>query len=544
LSEVDELLARLVAQFASPYDFLRELVQNAIDAGSDTVEVVLYTHADDDGRAVFELVVSDAGAGMDEPIIDRELTRLFGSSKSGDRTKIGGFGIGFVSVFAWQPARVLVQTGRGGETWELVFHEDRRFEKHRVDEPFEGTTVRLFRRGAPSERPAIAEAVRDSLWRWCRYCPIEITFEDVADGNGPELIQDAPLPEGEALVVAAEREQSRLRVAFAVPSHVTLLRGGLVLAEGTPLEQLPHIGARMGRTREHLRVWADSARLRPNLARDTVIDDAGRRAVEQEVETMIAQLRTDLLHRLAALAAVDAQWTSELHGTYGYLHGHLECERANYDEPALRECAIVRLWPGGAIAPAAMARRTKAGVVVAADPATTDEDTRELERLAARAGLLVIAAAPGIDRPWLGPLCDDARVVALPVRRALSRVEPANDADSLCAVLQQLLARAGVAVAAVRAGDFADAEVAPLFGLGVLDAPVLALHGGPLSAHAHAGATVWLDRRHLLVAAAMRHAAIDPLLSALALALGLHARSRVGEPEGVREAVDALRAEA
>ena len=69
MSEVDALLGRLVAQFAGPYDFLRELVQNALDAGSDRAEVVLETHTDVGGEAdevVYELRVSDAGGGMDE----------------------------------------------------------------------------------------------------------------------------------------------------------------------------------------------------------------------------------------------------------------------------------------------------------------------------------------------------------------------------------------------------------------------------------------------------------------------------------------------
>ena len=51
VSEVDALLERLVAQFAGPYDFLRELVQNALDAGSDRAEVVLETHTDPTDRA-------------------------------------------------------------------------------------------------------------------------------------------------------------------------------------------------------------------------------------------------------------------------------------------------------------------------------------------------------------------------------------------------------------------------------------------------------------------------------------------------------------
>jgi hypothetical protein len=78
----------------------------------------------------------------------------------------GGYGVGFVSVFAWEPEAVVVHTGRGGEAWELVFYPDRRFEKLRLGEPVEGTTVMLLRRGRAGERAGIAEAVRDSLWRW------------------------------------------------------------------------------------------------------------------------------------------------------------------------------------------------------------------------------------------------------------------------------------------------------------------------------------------------------------------------------------------
>jgi HSP90 family molecular chaperone len=101
---------------------------------------------------IFELTLIDTGAGMDESIIDQELTRLFASGKSGDRTMAGGFGIGFVSVFAWEPEAVLVHTGRGGESWELVFYGDRSFDKVALEAPVEGTTISLFRRGRKGER--------------------------------------------------------------------------------------------------------------------------------------------------------------------------------------------------------------------------------------------------------------------------------------------------------------------------------------------------------------------------------------------------------
>ena len=64
-SDVDAVLTRLVSQFASPYDFLRELAQNSMDAGSDRVEVTLEMHPLRGGEAVFELSVLDTGVGMD-----------------------------------------------------------------------------------------------------------------------------------------------------------------------------------------------------------------------------------------------------------------------------------------------------------------------------------------------------------------------------------------------------------------------------------------------------------------------------------------------
>src|SRR5690606_10876231 len=366
-AEVDALLERLVAQFESPYDFLRELVQNAMDAGSDRVEVTLESHplrrtdpgADPD-ELIFELRVLDTGAGMDEAIIDQELTRLFASGKSGDRTMAGGFGIGFVSVFAWEPEAVLVHTGRGGESWELVFYGDRSFDKVALEEPVEGTTISLFRRGRKAEREAIAEAIRDSLWRWCRFCSLELSFEDL-DGDDPAaLIQDSPEPPelglGAGLTQSEVRGESTLRVSCAVPANAVFLRRGLILAEGGPRQLLASVADKLGRSVEHLQIWADSPLLRTTLARDKVLDDEGRVTVERRLLELVARLRVDLLGALEQLAAtgegeldqldreapVDPRWTHERHAIYGALHAHLELEYQHLDRaprarPILRD---------------------------------------------------------------------------------------------------------------------------------------------------------------------------------------------------------------
>ncbi len=76
-SLADQALANLVDQFARPLDFLRELAQNSIDAGSPRIEVEV---AYEDGKAsddtaegkdgVLTITVRDFGEGMDEELID------------------------------------------------------------------------------------------------------------------------------------------------------------------------------------------------------------------------------------------------------------------------------------------------------------------------------------------------------------------------------------------------------------------------------------------------------------------------------------------
>jgi hypothetical protein len=533
---VDELLARLVAQFASPYDLLRELVQNSMDAGSDRVEVVLHTH--EIGNAVvFEIEVADTGQGMDEAIIDGELTRLFASSKTGDRTMAGGFGIGFVSVFAWEPESVLVQTGRGAEAWELQFFADRRFEKRSIDEPIEGTIVRMFRRGHAPERPAIARAIRDSLWRWCRFCPLEITFEDRTTGE-VESIREDPVPSDEVLATTHEAGDTRVRVAFAVPPHAVLLRRGLVLAEGGPAEILPHAAGKIAASFDHLRVWADSSRLRTDIGRDHVVDDAGRTAVEQIVVAQVQALRGRLVERLVALASSTGTWTADVHREYAYLHAHLRCERDALGD-VLDGFAVLRRAAGDAIALADLVRAAVLGVVAWHDP--TDSAALTVVPLAARAGIPTLVATQADVDAWLGEWLLARKLAVQPLAAIVRDVTPTREADPITSTIEQLLATAGVAgkIAIGRLGATADA----LWGLGVPSLPGVAVTGArrlaPDRTH-----TLWLEERHVLVRAAIVHSAAQPVVAAAAIAFAIAGGwPRPGPDLGALvDAVDALRA--
>ncbi len=183
-----DALENLVSQFSSKYDCIRELVQNSIDAGSQRIDVWTEFSPDGSGGGTIVLHVDDDGEGMDRAIIEGQLTKLFSSRKEGVLTKIGKFGIGFVSIFALEPAAVLLHTGRGGEYWEVLFHQDRSFQLKALDEPSEGTQLSLFIKGPEASYREFVGEIYRALFHWCCHSETEITFEDRA-GAGSKLRQ-------------------------------------------------------------------------------------------------------------------------------------------------------------------------------------------------------------------------------------------------------------------------------------------------------------------------------------------------------------------
>ena len=177
LDLVDEALDNLVNQFARPLDCLRELAQNSMDAGSPRVEVYVEWEVSPTNpqEGVISIHVRDHGEGMDEAIIDQQLTRMFSSTKEGDLTKIGQFGIGFTSIFALKPEIVLLKTGRHGESWELVFHPDRSFDKTRSRVPFAGTHITLFKQISTAKLDAIVQDCRWTLSYWCEHSDVSVS---------------------------------------------------------------------------------------------------------------------------------------------------------------------------------------------------------------------------------------------------------------------------------------------------------------------------------------------------------------------------------
>jgi hypothetical protein len=458
---------------------------------------------------------------MDEAVIDGGLTRLFASTKADDRTMAGGFGIGFVSVFAWQPDVVVVQTGKAGEAWELTFFADRKFEKRALGEPFEGTTVTLLRRGRTHERAQIAEAVRDSLWRWCRFCKLEVSFEDVASGEGPELIQDSPAPPG-PLSFVDDRGDASVHVAFAVPPESVLLRRGLVLAQGASVDLLADLKPAPGRTLEHLQVWADSPNLKTTMARDKVVEDPGRAAVLERIAAAVAGLRGRLVEKTVEAAAEPGPWTRARHTHYAYLHAHLGLEHEHLGKIAAAR--VLRDMAGGTgVSPDELAARGKGRPALWAPPEGGDA---RLIAAAQAAGVPVLAAEPD-DRGWLRELVRGG-VAELAKSCALVR-EGAGEAEPLRALVEAGLQAAG---AAVRIG-VGTREGEPRGGLAIelgrsADGVLVLWSAEAIAAEAWRAAPLWLEAGDPLLRAAVKSFGSEPRAAARGLALAIAAQLAEG----------------
>lgn len=169
---VEDAFRTVVEQFKDPLAFLRELVQNALDAGSTVVDVEVRSDGD---LVTFE--VRDTGDGMDRAIIEGKLLRMFASDKEGDATKIGKFGIGFKSVFALRPEHVIVDTARGAEAWRVIIKDNGAWELFPLDEVLEGTRVRVLKREPDqAARARLVDDSRATVLRWCRYVDAEVRF--------------------------------------------------------------------------------------------------------------------------------------------------------------------------------------------------------------------------------------------------------------------------------------------------------------------------------------------------------------------------------
>lgn len=305
----------LVNQFSDTLAFYRELIQNAIDAGSNRIDVSLEYVLEPGGQGTAVMRVEDDGAGMDENIIDNFLLVLFKSSKENDLTKIGKFGVGFLSVFAPKPFLVRVYTSRNLESWRVDFPNYRSYNKYKMPNLRDGTLVEVHKKVTPQEYAELSEKSLATVRYWCRHADTRIYFRDRSRGV-PELPVNEPfrLPGGESLRYA--EEGTEVVMAFSPPEaggedkpFYGFYNRGLTLKEGRKVF-IPGVEFKM-----------KSRYLEHTITRDNVMEDANyykatdiiKRLASKELPGKLRlELEAVALRLSKAAAAGDAAGVKEL----------------------------------------------------------------------------------------------------------------------------------------------------------------------------------------------------------------------------------------
>lgn len=335
------IVEELVHQFSDPFAFYRELIQNSIDAGSSRIEVSL-TWRPGTPKGLALITVADWGEGMNREVIENYLVTKFRSTKENDLTKIGKFGIGFVSIFSCKPDAVTVDTSRDGESWRVLFKSDTTWELLRLDEPLEGTRITLHKELTASEYEEFVVKSRESLSRWCKHSDADVVFAAAPpDGSAPppgkpvreELRVDAPFQvehqeEGTLIIAGPARVE---------PALTGMYNRGLTLLETTePL--IPGVALKIvSRYLEHTLT-------RDDVRRDKHFSRAMKLAHQLVDEKLLPRLPEEL-----KLAAERRDGARDFDALFDFAATRLKPKQLSW-----------RLTGGGAIAHETLAQHVKA----------------------------------------------------------------------------------------------------------------------------------------------------------------------------------------
>ena len=424
--DVGDALDDLINQFADPMSFFRELIQNALDAGSGEVDVDFEFEAGetDPEQGAMIVVVTDYGEGMDREIIDNKLTRLFSSAKDGDMTKIGKFGIGFVSVFAIDPDAVCVDTARAGEGWRVLFDKRRNFKRLRLSQAMEGTRIRIIKNSSRADYAAFKARARQVIHYWCRHANGEVRVEG-------QLISE-PFGLEAPLVHVYQDDFSHVHIGHLSGGQTrhAYFNGGLTLVDanethGSAISHLWGLGFKVS-----------SRYLEHTLTRDDVIKDGHfHKVVAKLTELARGPLRDRVFAELdaAVRAGWPQQWGPEAERLQ-LLHGAALWHARDRDKGlsrAERKLACARapsgriyswgelfagierageLWVAAARSPLSDAAEAEEFTVIASYAGvgptnSADEEDLSLLRSPMQALLQMGLSAGGDEPRWLGLRC-------------------------------------------------------------------------------------------------------------------------------------------
>ncbi len=298
-------LAEAARYGSDPLVFVRELLQNARDAGARRVEIATSREG-----ALERVACRDDGCGMTREHARRYLFALYASSKEGARGEAGKFGIGFWSVLRFAPTAITVRSWAGGDAWQVTV--DGTLERVVTSRPaapgggLEAGTEVVLERPAADGRDLPRE-VLEAARHYGRY----LTLRDDPDRplevrvDGQAIHAELALPAPSA---AFRGRGFRGVVGLAARPEVELFAQGLFVRSASSLQELRDAGelAEGDGGRDALaelpslapRVLIDSAELDLMLARSDARYDKHLRRILSAAEKALGRLITRHLQAL------------------------------------------------------------------------------------------------------------------------------------------------------------------------------------------------------------------------------------------------------
>ena len=289
---------------SDPWVFVRELLQNARDAGARHLEITVSRDGDTE-RAAFR----DDGCGMTFDEARRYLFALYASNKDDRAAQAGKFGIGFWSVLRFAPSNLTVRSRSASAKtgWQVTL--DGRLERETVaaaDLSAPGTEVVLERPAGSAGRGDLEAAVSAAVDRYGRFLtrrdepakPLSITV----DGRPANAEFTLPAP------CAAFRGRGfRGVVGLGPQPQVELFAHGLFVRSAASLQDLQESQERPRTSTEDAlaelpslapRVLLDSAEIDLLLARSDARQDRHLRRMLGVAENELQRLVTRQLQTL------------------------------------------------------------------------------------------------------------------------------------------------------------------------------------------------------------------------------------------------------
>jgi transglutaminase-like putative cysteine protease len=215
---------------SDPWVFVRELLQNARDAGAGRVGLTVEAR---DGQET--VVCQDDGEGMSFDEARRYLFALYASRKEGQKNQVGKFGVGFWSILRFEPVEIIIRSRpTRGPGWGVAL--DGQLEHAVAVEPPDrpGTEVILRRLGHDA---ALAQHVHDAVWQTARHVTRrddpQLAMEIEVNGQRVNAEFELPAPSS-----SFHRRHLRGVVGLGPTPRVELFSRGLRVRSAARLEDL------------------------------------------------------------------------------------------------------------------------------------------------------------------------------------------------------------------------------------------------------------------------------------------------------------------